>query len=475
MILFVFIACNKNTDSFVLAIIGNTEITLEEFRDFYNFDVNFAIDSTGLDALKDELMFLIAQTSAWEKCKKNGLIDDEIFLRASKWEKRQAMLRQLYRKKVLNKIEISEEELRNQFIAEKAQVHLKHLYYNNLNDAVNAKNEIDNGASFNDIAKNVFNDTTLANSGGDLGWLLLSELEQEFGTPIHNLIPGRISEPIKSKWGYHLVEVLNKKENPIISESDFQIRKPSLQKKIRQRKAQNTSANYINNFIGELNPQLNKRMFKDVWDCIIPKDEKEKSKLSREISLSYSEISKIKIDLSDKLNKPFINYNKGESISLGKFLTGIEKIPMGQLFRFDSQRKLSNDIGRWVRDEILLREALDLELNINDRVLSETRRFMEEQSFYYFHGLVMDTLSVPQHVLSFYQNKNKKKDQKKEGSNPKYHTLQEWKFECVKRKLIKNLVGDKKSIWINNTLLEKENGEIDWDNKIRMFMIRKQS
>ena len=473
-LLFLILGCKKEEkmEQAIIARIGDRKITVEEFRAFYNFDVNFGLDSTGMNALKDELLFFIDQVIALKYAEEDGLTQDVVFRRAYEWEKRQAMLRQLYRDKVQAQIRISDEELKNLYVQQQTQVHLRHLFFDNIEEAEEAYQFLMKGVPFEKLAKETFQDTLLANSGGDLGWVTVSELEKEFSQSLNMLPIKNVSKPVKSKWGYHIVQILDKKEPLILSDSKYQNALPSLKKKIRSDKSKKYSSDYIKQYIGRLNPQLNPEMFRKFWVTIVPDIENEQTQLSNKIFLSDYHSEKVKKHLKNDLTEPIIIHRQG-SISLGRFLEGVEAMPINHRFSFKSQRELSDQIGKWIRDDFLLKEAYLLNIDDHKRVKDETNRFMEEQSYYYYHGLTMDTLDVPLAVENFYNNKNKKL--KNNSGFEKYHTLQGWKFEKAKRQLYKFFNKKNVFLFIDHKILEEENKKINWDNKIRMFMIRKPS
>ena len=110
----VLISCDKTpaeTDQ-IIATVDGENISLTDFKLFYELDPNFGIDSSGFPALRDELYYFVHQKLALRKAGQEGLTSDPVFLMAVEWEKKQAMLRELYRIKVQNSIEISEEEMR---------------------------------------------------------------------------------------------------------------------------------------------------------------------------------------------------------------------------------------------------------------------------------------------------------------------------------------------------------------------------
>ena len=133
--------CNTSGEekSPVVATIDGREITLDEFRSFYDFDVNFGLDSSGYKALNGELLFYIDQIKARKKAEAEGLIRDSVFVKSYEWEKRQAILRQLYRQKISDNIEITDSETRNLYKKSQIQVRFRHLFFKSMDEARQAK------------------------------------------------------------------------------------------------------------------------------------------------------------------------------------------------------------------------------------------------------------------------------------------------------------------------------------------------
>lgn len=66
------------------------------------------------------------------------------------------------------------------------------------------------GESFEDLARSHSDDVT-APQGGDLGWLSPGETVPAFEQVMNSLQPGQLSEPIKSPFGWHLIEVVERR------------------------------------------------------------------------------------------------------------------------------------------------------------------------------------------------------------------------------------------------------------------------
>lgn len=69
---------------------------------------------------------------------------------------------------------------------------------------------IKNGASFAELAK-LFSQDGSASKGGDLGWIYPGDTVPEFERVMNQLQPGELSQPIQSPFGYHLIEVLERR------------------------------------------------------------------------------------------------------------------------------------------------------------------------------------------------------------------------------------------------------------------------
>ena len=74
------------------------------------------------------------------------------------------------------------------------------------NRLVQLRERIENGASFADLARLHSEDGSAAN-GGDLGWVSPGDTVPEFERAMDALRPGQLSEPVKSPFGWHLIQV----------------------------------------------------------------------------------------------------------------------------------------------------------------------------------------------------------------------------------------------------------------------------
>ena len=83
---------------------------------------------------------------------------------------------------------------------------------------ISIKERLENGTKFEDMAKQYSEDTS-ANNGGDLGWVNPGDTVPEFEKTMKQLTINQISDPIKTPFGWHLIQVLERRSQDMSKES----------------------------------------------------------------------------------------------------------------------------------------------------------------------------------------------------------------------------------------------------------------
>ncbi len=80
------------------------------------------------------------------------------------------------------------------------------------------KERLDNkAAKFEELARLFSNDSS-ASKGGDMGWLYPGDTVPEFEQAMNGLKLGQVSDPVETSFGYHLIEVLERKSDDVSKE-----------------------------------------------------------------------------------------------------------------------------------------------------------------------------------------------------------------------------------------------------------------
>src|SRR5690348_10989622 len=95
-------------------------------------------------------------------------------------------------------------------IAGEQEVHARHILVETEDDAKAVKAELDKGADFAELAKKKSKDPG-ASDGGDLGFFTKEQMVPEFSAVAFALEPGKISDPVKSQFGWHIIKVEEKR------------------------------------------------------------------------------------------------------------------------------------------------------------------------------------------------------------------------------------------------------------------------
>jgi peptidyl-prolyl cis-trans isomerase C len=114
------------------------------------------------------------------------------------------------------------------------EVHARHILVETEDEAKAVKEELQKGADFAELAKSKSKDPGAAAEGGDLGFFSKDQMVPEFADAAFKLEKGQTSDPVKSSFGWHIIQVEEKRTRPV---PDFEQVKPQLESFVT-RKAQ---------------------------------------------------------------------------------------------------------------------------------------------------------------------------------------------------------------------------------------------
>ena len=69
-----------------------------------------------------------------------------------------------------------------------------------------------NGEAFDNLARAHSQDSNSALRGGDIGWVTPGDVVPRFQQVVDTLPPGTVSEPVETRFGWHSLEVLDRRE-----------------------------------------------------------------------------------------------------------------------------------------------------------------------------------------------------------------------------------------------------------------------
>ncbi|MEG7832901.1 peptidylprolyl isomerase PrsA [Bacillus cereus] len=134
---------------------------------------------------------------------------------------------QLAQEKAIEKT-ITDKELKENY---KPEIKASHILVKDEATAKKVKEELGQGKSFEELAKQYSEDTGSKEKGGDLGYFTAGKMVKEFEDAAYKLKKDEVSEPVKSQFGYHIIKVTDIKEQKPFDEVKGDIKKDLVQKK----------------------------------------------------------------------------------------------------------------------------------------------------------------------------------------------------------------------------------------------------
>ena len=138
------------------------------------------------------------------------------------------------------------------------QVWARHIL---VDDAVSAKalhTLLLQGVDFAKLAKENSKDTGSGANGGDLGWNPPSFYVAEFAAAAMSQKIGEIGEPVKTEFGYHIIQVIDRQERPLTESAYQQKREKVLTDWLAKTRADATEAKTLVTY--------------DIWKELVPTD-----------------------------------------------------------------------------------------------------------------------------------------------------------------------------------------------------------
>ncbi len=201
----------------VLATVEGKEITQQDVFTFLNeLGPQVAAQFQSPEGMNQIVEELVNQEVIYLDAIENKLNEEEDFI--SELERiKSVVLKQYAINKLLSNTLATEGEITEYYNSHKEQftkpesIRASHILVKEEDEANKILNEINEGLSFEEAASK-YSLCPSKSNGGDLGEFTKGKMVPEFEETAFKLEIGKLSEPVKTQFGYHLIKVVDKKE-----------------------------------------------------------------------------------------------------------------------------------------------------------------------------------------------------------------------------------------------------------------------
>ncbi|WP_277587107.1 peptidylprolyl isomerase [Psychrobacillus antarcticus] len=142
----------------------------------------------------------------------------------------------LQEKALIEDVKVTEDEIKAEYENTKNEINARHVLVADEETAKKVKAELESGKDFAEVAKEYSTEEAAQTTGGELGWFGKGQMVAEFEEVAFGLKKNVISDPVKSSFGFHVIEVTDTRT----TEKSYKDKKAEIEKQLKLEKADQT-------------------------------------------------------------------------------------------------------------------------------------------------------------------------------------------------------------------------------------------
>lgn len=385
--LFFLITCKKQAEiNPTLAQVGERSISQKAYEHrLRKFLMLTPVDNaTTREAL---LQTLIDEQVLLHEAGQRGLREHEDFKHYAQSSHTDAVL-EVYRDQMADaRTVVTEQDLQEAFALLNESAAARHLFTPSREQANALHKQLQAGASFEELAPQVFKDQRLAGSGGYLGYFKWEDMDPTFAATAQKLKVGEISAPVRTKFGYSIIKLEDRIPAPLLTETEYAKMRKKLNWIVMHRKRAAAIQQLDQETLTELDVRFNEGTIEQMWQY---RGVETNGKIGEQEGGAALPVITPETEVATIKGKPF---------TFAEFQERAQWTSERQRQRIQSREELKDFVSGLILREEYLQRAAAAGIKKDEKVKHLTREREDEFLMKKMVSLLTDTVTVPRDSL----------------------------------------------------------------------------
>lgn len=328
LVLCLSLSCGRKADNRIVAEVGRSKITLAEFKAQYT---RYLLRPDRFDSPEMRRKFLesMVQHRLLALEGKRLGFDDDPWIRRFVESYGRKLARDAYvGKHVTGKVPPTDpEEVESVFGWLQQERRVRHLFAPTRQAADSLRRLLDQGRSFESIARGTFRDAAVAARAGDLGWVRWDQMDIDLANAVFSQAAGKVSEPVRSRFGWHIVSVEDVRGTPLLSEMDFGRAESRVRGLIEAAKREKAMDEWVKGFMPGLGIRVDPDVFPEVVSVLAGRLRRDRTAvLPDQAQITRQDWQTFMDPLARLADRP-VAWAGGKPLTVSEFIDGLFWVP----------------------------------------------------------------------------------------------------------------------------------------------------
>lgn len=388
---------------------GSRSITENEYIERYEFTPGFRRENKNLsESLKLEFLYTLLAEKLWALEASSLGMDTLEVMKFSKIAFEKMFVRdELYKREILNKIEISETEIVDGYSRSTTNLHINYLISEDEEEIRQLYHLLNQGIPFDSILA----ESPELQEQKKTVTIVYGQMEKSIEDSLYNLKIGEYTSPILTPDGWYIFILKNRSQQSLAAIVDLTDSRKSVEKIIKARKEKDLYWTFKHKFLSgkkiDVDPVLFESLVQKLSRVLDEKKYTNKIKTGDPVNLLADEVIIIENEFgTDSLKMNFIFFEENP-VSLKEYIRSLA---------FDGfnttscnlnymRALLDNKTREFIEQELIYREGVRLGLNLLPEVQLQVRLWYDNYLFQILQEKFLDSASVTeQEVAAYYSS-----------------------------------------------------------------------